>query len=225
MALDWSEQLFFPEVTEPLIVADTGTLHDLKSTLGKTAPASVILFTGVAPVVDGLLDGVLLEGTNVGRRIMLLAQGGDLQILHESSGSRAENRITTGGSTVTVSQGTGAWLHYDAVNKRWRLSSGGTGGGGGLSDTFFGNVSTTDATPTVLPLTLPIGRIDTELIVTGKSFAATGVWKHHTSPSGTVLTFSDHPSSASSWDVSFDGTTITVTGSTSIDWKAKAVCR
>jgi hypothetical protein len=129
--IPWLEPYFVPEMTEPLEQSGTCSLHNIPSTFG-TGPgrqaASQIVCTGLAPDIDGILDGDALPG----RRVHILASGGPVVIVEEGSGSAAENRISTGEGNVEIPQGAAAWLVYDLAALRWRLSIGGARGTAGI---------------------------------------------------------------------------------------------
>lgn len=136
--LSWLDALFASEVTTALTNDGTGRLDNITSTRATDRTVarrdieavSTIVFTGVAPDVTGIADGVLFD---MPRRIHLVAAGGPLVLEDESPFSDVENRIVTGtGGNVEIAEGSAAWLVY--ASSRWRLS-GGSGGGGGEANT------------------------------------------------------------------------------------------
>ena len=84
----------------PLANASTGTLNNVTTTA-----VSTIRHSGAAPTVNGYTGG------SAGRRLVVLATGGDVILANEAAASTAANRIITGtGASVTVANGSGALL-------------------------------------------------------------------------------------------------------------------
>lgn len=88
----------------------------------------------------------------------------NITIVNESAGATAANRIVTGTNTdFTLKPGAACGLVYDSAGSRWRLSSG--GGGGGLQPVVktasftaeAGNNYLTDTTSGAIAVTLPSG--------------------------------------------------------------------
>lgn len=97
--------------TAPLANASTGTLNDVTTT-----GYSGVRHSGAAPTVTGYASGA------AGRRLLLTTTGGPLILANESASSVAANRIVTGtGANVTIANGAGCELVYDATSSRWRL--------------------------------------------------------------------------------------------------------
>lgn len=113
-----------PEGTaSPINDTGTGTIND-RTTTSSGAVVSQVRHTGAAPTVTGYASGF------DGRRLVVIATGGNLILANENAGSIAANRIVTGtGGNVTIANGSGAVLAYDATSSRWRLTGDGAGGG------------------------------------------------------------------------------------------------
>jgi hypothetical protein len=88
----------------------------------------------------------------------------NITIVNESAGATAANRIVTGTNTdFTLKPGAAVGFVYDSAGSRWRLSSG--GGGGGLQPVVktanftaeAGNNYLTDTTSGAIAVTLPSG--------------------------------------------------------------------
>jgi hypothetical protein len=88
----------------------------------------------------------------------------NITIVNESAGATAANRIVTGTNTdFTLKPGAAVGFVYDSAGSRWRLSSG--GGGGGLQPVVktasftaeAGNNYLTDTTSGAIAVTLPAG--------------------------------------------------------------------
>ncbi len=123
---------FSHEPTEPLVVTETGALHEVRSLRGNEA-VSALRFEGAAPDVGGILDREAVPG----RRLALLAAGGPLVVVEEDPLAPAPARIKTGVGNVEIPQGSTAWLVSDDKGRRWSLASGAGGGpGGGESGPF-----------------------------------------------------------------------------------------
>jgi len=109
--------------------ASTGTLNDVVSTTAGVSTKG-IRFSGAAPTVTGIADGVS------DRRIRLWATGGPLVLKHQDSGSTAENRIITpSGGDLTVADEGSIALFYDGTDDRWRVE-------GSTGTTFSGAANT-----------------------------------------------------------------------------------
>lgn len=101
----------------PLANSDTGSINNLTTTSSGFTP-TVIRFSGAAPSLTGLASGAH------GRKLWLVATGGDLTLNHESGSSTAANRIVTStAANMTVPNGAAAQLVYDGTSSRWRVAS------------------------------------------------------------------------------------------------------
>jgi hypothetical protein len=96
-----------------LVNATAGTINNAPSKDADGFAVGQIRLTGAAPVLNGIADGY------EGRRIVVYADGDDAAIAHDAGGSTAANRITTGGGTVTIPQGTATMFEYSG--SRWRM--------------------------------------------------------------------------------------------------------
>jgi len=109
-------------------VATTGNISGLTTLDGGSPisrPLSRIVFSGVAPTLRSLADGI-----DKRRPLILVAQGGPLVIVDEYAPDTAATRIRTGtGANITIAQNGAVQLDYDASGSRWRV----VGGVGGTS--------------------------------------------------------------------------------------------
>lgn len=168
----------------PLVNATTGSIVDIPSTDADTTSAEGIRFTNVVgPTVTGIASGY------GGRRLYVMAAAAAIILADEDAGSAAANRIVTGtGGNVTLQFGSSAWLVYDGVDLRWRLTpiSSGSAAPGAVAD----EIITTDGAG-AYQVAPNVRALNTAIAVGTTTTASLGFWQQSNDGAGYARNFAD----------------------------------
>lgn len=169
----------------PRDIGGSGVLNNLTSTdpTDGTAAEGLRFSNPIGVTINGIDMGY------AGRRLYVLAAAAAIILADEAGGSDADNRIVTGtGGNVTLQLGSSAWLVYDGVDLRWRLTpiSSGSAAPGAVAD----EIITTDGAG-AYQVAPNVRALNTAIAVGTTTTASLGFWQQSNDGAGYARNFAN----------------------------------